>query len=263
MKKLINDKGWDGDWYLRLFTDSGKVVGSKSCKEGKIFLNTQAWAILSRVAPELRAKRIMREVQEKLETPFGPALFAPAYTKYDPEIGRICAFAPGTKENAAIFSHAAAFMLVALAMQKRGKETHELFSKISPLNPNKSVNVYETEPYVYSEYCYGPDNAHFGRGAFNWNTGTASWMYMAATQWMLGVRPTVEGLLIDPCVPAAWESFSMHRSFRGAVYKIHFKNPNRKESGVKEIRINGKKIEGNILPILPAGKEYDVEVILG
>lgn len=263
MKREINAKGWDGDWYLSIFTDDGRAIGSHRSHEGKIYLNTQSWAILSGIAPELRAARCLKSVEKYLETSIGPALFAPAYQSYDPGLGRISAFAPGTKENAAVFSHAAAFLIVAYAMRKQGRKAYELFSKIAPYNPEKTVERYQTEPYVYAEYCYGPSNPKFGLGAFNWNTGTAAWMFMAATQWMIGVQPEFDGLKIDPVVPAHWKEFSIVRPFRGAIYKIHFKNPKGVESGVKQIFVNGEKISGNIVPVLPAGKEHVVEVEMG
>ena len=263
MAKAINEQAWDGEWYVAIFTDQGKKVGSRECKEGKIYLNSQSWAILGGVAPELRAARCLKSVEKELDTEFGPALFAPAYQAYDPELGRISAFAPGTKENAAVFSHACAFLIVAYAMQKQGNKAYELFTKIAPYNPSKTLDRYQTEPYVYAEYCYGPSSPLFGLGAFTWNTGTTPWMYLAATHWILGVRPTFEGLLIDPCVPSQWEEFSMERPFRGAIYKIHFKNSTHVQQGVKEIRVDGKVISGKVVPAMPAGRIYEIEVILG
>jgi len=263
MAKAINEQAWDGDWYVAIFTDQGKKVGSRECKEGKIYLNSQSWAILGGVAPELRAARCLKSVEKELDTEFGPALFAPAYQAYDPQLGRISAFAPGTKENAAVFFHACAVLIVAYAMQKQGNKAYELFTKIAPYNPSKTLDRYQTEPYVYAEYCYGPSSPLFGLGAFTWNTGTTPWMYLAATHWILGVRPTFEGLLIDPCVPSQWEEFSMERPFRGAIYKIHFKNSTHVQQGVKEIRVDGKVISGKVVPAMPAGRIYEIEVILG
>ncbi|HBQ20486.1 MAG: hypothetical protein A2Z91_07575 [Deltaproteobacteria bacterium GWA2_38_16] len=263
MKKIINDVGWDGDWYRCVFTDSQKILGSKTGEANRVYLNTQSWAILSKVAPELRAEKCFRAIEEHLETEMGPAMFSPYYTQYDPQIGRMTAFAPGTKENAAIFSHACAFLIVSYAMSKKGKKAYELFTKIAPYNPAKTVERYQTEPYVYAEYCYGPGNAQFGMGAFNWNTGTAAWMFIAATQWMVGVRPVFEGLMIDPCVPSHWKTFSIERAFRGALYKIHIENPEGVESGVKEVTVDGKRIEGNVIPQMPAGKVYEVHVLMG
>ncbi|MEK7790328.1 MAG: hypothetical protein AAB309_01720 [Deltaproteobacteria bacterium] len=263
MKREINAKGWDGDWYISIFTDDGRAIGSHRCHEGKIYLNTQSWAILSQVAPELRAARCLKSVEKYLETPIGPALFSPAYQKYDPGLGRISAFAPGTKENAAVFSHAAAFLIVAYAMRKEGEKAYELFSKIAPYNPVKTAERYQTEPYVYAEYCYGPSNRQFGLGAFSWNTGTTPWMFMAATQWIIGVHPTFDGLKIDPVVPGSWKEFSITRPFRGAIYKVHFKNPKGVQSGVKQIVVNGEKISGNTILVLAAGKEHLVEVEMG
>ncbi len=263
MNKILNTVAWDGDWYRAIFTDSGKILGSKDCTEGKIFLNSQSWSILSEVAPSLRAQKCLNSVEKHLETEFGPALFSPFYTQYDPEIGRITSFAPGTKENAAIFSHACAFMVVALAMMKQGNKAHQLFSKIAPYNPAKTLATYQTEPYVYAEYVYGPGNAQFGLGAFTWNTGTAPWMYLAAIHWIIGVRPTFDGLLIDPVVPNHWKQFSIERVFRGATYQITFENPKGVQSGVKEIVVDGKKIEGNVVPVLPTGKVHHVKVVMG
>ena len=263
MSDLVLKKAWDGEWFISLFTDEGKVVGSHKNEEGKIYLNPQSWAILSGVAGDLHQKKLLASVEKFLETDFGPALFAPQYTKYDPKIGRITAFAPGTKENAAIFSHACAFMIVAYAQAHLGEKAFELFKKITPLNGAKKTNIYKAEPYVYAEYCHGLGNQEFGEGAFTWNTGTAAWMFMAAHQWILGVRPTYEGLLIDPVIPKGWREFYIEREFRGSLYKIKVSNPNGVEHGVKEVRVNGKKIKDNLILPSQAHQTYDVEVVMG
>ncbi|MBI2609396.1 MAG: hypothetical protein HYW47_07360 [Deltaproteobacteria bacterium] len=260
--KILNDKAWDGDWYISLFTDEGKIIGSHKNKEGKIYLNPQSWAILADVCDEWRQKKLLTAVEKNLETEFGPYLFSPSYKKYDPTIGRITAFAPGTKENAAIFSHACAFMIVAYAKAGLGNKAYELFKKITPFNPEKTLDIYKTEPYVYPEYVLGHDNREMGEGAFTWNTGTAAWMFMAAHQWILGIKPTYEGLMMDPVIPKNWKEFKVKRIFRGSVYHIHVKNPHGLEKGKPHITLNGKKLKGNIVPTPKQKKVFRVEVVL-
>ncbi|MBI4041528.1 MAG: hypothetical protein HY390_06655 [Deltaproteobacteria bacterium] len=259
----INRHAWDGDWYLSLFTDHGSTVGSRKNKEGKIYLNPQSWAILSEVAPQLRKHRCMKSVEAWLDTDFGPYLFSPHYTHYDPKIGRITAFAPGTKENAALFSHAIAFMIVAYAKEHLGTKAYTLFKKLTPFNPAKEIDRYKVEPYIYPEYCLGSGNAEMGEGAFTWNTGTAAWMFMAAHLWILGIRPTYQGLQVDPAIPRQWRGFSCRRMFRGCTYHIQVQNPHGLESGKVEIYVNGKKIKGNIIPVSKkANKVFQVLAVM-
>ncbi|NQT25600.1 hypothetical protein HQ585_09615 [candidate division KSB1 bacterium] len=266
LKHIINTYGWDGEWYLRLFTDSGHVIGSTSCEEGKIFLNPQSWAILSEVADEVQAEIIMKNVDKYLETEVGPAMFAPAYTKYNPEIGRISAFAPGTKENAAVFSHVSAFKILADCMRGCGNRAFETFSKTLPTNPVKVKNPdrYKVEPFVYAEYCIGPENPyHFGEGAFTWQTGTTPWMLQIATEWILGARKDFGGLLIDPCIPSTWKKCKIVRHFRGSVYRIEISNPKGVENGVATISVDGNEIDGTLIKPHSDGKEHLVKVTMG
>ncbi len=265
MSKIINEVGWDGQWYLAAFNDFGKKMGSHENKEGKVPLNSQTWALLSEIVPDDRKESILDKIDNYLDTPYGPALFAPVYTEFDETIGRVTAFAPGTKENAAVFSHACAFKIVADCVIGRGDKAVETFGKLCPMSKAKQDHdKYKVEPYVWSEYVIGPGNEHnFGEGSFTWNTGTTPWMFIAATEWILGARRDFEGLRIDPCLPKSWKKCSIKRPFRGAVYEIDIKNPKGVNKGVKEITVDGKKIDGTVIKPHGDGKVHKVSVVMG
>ncbi len=264
--EIINNAGWDGNWYLAAFNDEGYKIGSRENEEGKVPLNSQTWAILSEVAKDKeRQKKILDKIDNYLDTPYGPALFLPSYTKFNPGIGRVTAFAEGTKENAAVFSHACAFKIVADCFVKRGDKAYETFSKLMPMNPAKQDHdKYKVEPYVWAEYIIGPGSTYrFGEGAFTWNTGTSPWMFTAATEWMLGCRREFNGLLIDPCLPRKWKECFIRRPFRGAIYEVSIKNPDGVEYGVKGITVDGKKLNGQLIKPHRDGKIHRVEVVMG
>jgi cellobiose phosphorylase len=263
MAGRINKHGWDGDWYTRGFTDCGSVYGSKENKEGKIYLNSQSWAILSGVAEGERLKKVLSSVNKYLDGEHGLALFYPAYSKFDSRLGRISMFAEGTKENAAVFCHAATFMAAAFCVAGQGRKAYEAMKKIMP-NAQADYDVYKTEPYAYAEYLVGPEHPYlYGEGAFTWITGTAGWNFMSGCEYLLGVRREINGLRIDPCIPEDWKGFKVRRPYRGSVYEIEVKNPHCICRGVKEVSVDRRRIEGNLLPVFSDGKVHKVEVIMG
>ncbi|MBI4435804.1 MAG: hypothetical protein HY590_00095 [Candidatus Omnitrophica bacterium] len=265
LNQVINRVGWDGGWYLAAFNDEGYRIGSAKNEEGRVPLNSQTWAILSGVAPPDREKKILKLIDEYLDTAYGPALFLPSYTRFNPGIGRVTAFAEGTKENAAVFSHACAFKIVADCTIGRGDKAYETFTKLYPMSPAKSDHTqYTAEPYVWAEYVVGPGSrSKFGEGNFTWNTGTTPWMFIAATEWILGVRREFEGLLIDPCLPRHWKRASIRRPFRGSTYEVTLLNPEGVEKGVKQIFLDGKKWHSNLIPPHGDGKLHRVKVVMG
>ena len=262
MQRRINKFGWDGDWYTRGITDAGVVYGSKRNLEGKIYLNSQSWAILAGVAGSQRLKRVINSVNKYLDGPHGLALFYPAYTKFDSRLGRISMFSEGTKENAAVFCHAATFMAVAYCLSGLGNRAYSAIKKIMP-NAQKDYDLYKTEPYVYAEYLVGPGHPYlYGEGAFTWITGTAGWSFMAATEWLLGVQRDYNGLRMSPCIPARWKSCRVRRPFRGAVYEIEIKNPKGKQSGLTSLYCDGKKLDGNLIKPHKDGKTHRVLAVM-
>ena len=263
IKNTLNEVAWDGEWYLRAFTGSGKKVGSKENKEGKIYLNSNTWAVFSGIAEPQKGKTALDKVFEYLYTQHGLLLFAPPYTKFDPELGAISSFPAGLKENASIFCHPNSWAVIAETIIGNGDRAYKYFTTVMPIRYNDKADIRKVEPYVYCQFVAGKHHPNFGEGKNSWLTGTASWMYVAATQYILGIRPTFNGLLLDPCIPKDWSNFSVKREFRGCVYDISVENPHHISKGLQNtIYVNGEKIKGNIVPI-SAKNECKVKVVLG
>lgn len=264
MKERINSKAWDGEWYVRAFDDNGNVVGSVKNEEGQVWLNTQTWALMSGVAEGERADKCLASVKKFLATKYGIKLFHPAFSEYHPELGYVSVFPTGLKENAAIFCHTNPWAMVAEAMNGNGERAFEYYKAILPSASNDIADTHWTEPYVYSQMIAGPDHKDFGQAKNSWLTGTAAWNFVAASQYILGVRPEHDGLVVDPCIPRKWKGYTVSRIFRGARYDITVKNPEGVSKGVKQMTVDGKVIKGNMAPAPSKGKtEYKVEVILG
>ncbi len=263
MSERINTICWDGSWYTRGFTDDGMAYGVKDKRQGKIFINSQSWAILAGVAEGERLKKVLASVDKYLDGPHGLVLFYPAYSKWVQNLGRISMFSEGTKENAAVFCHASTFMIVAYCLAGCGNRAYQSMRKIMP-NCQKDYGLYKTEPYVYAEYLVGPQHPYlYGEGAFTWITGCSGWNFMAGTEWLLGIRRDFEGLRIDPCIPAKWKKFSMRRPFRDAVYEIEIENPDGVEKGVKEVYVDAELIEGNLIKPHSDKKVHNIKVVMG
>ena len=262
LKKAVNEHCWDGEWYVRAFKDDGEVIGSKINEEGKIYLNTQSWAVFGKIAPDDRANKCMVSVEKYLETDYGTVLFRPAYSRPDRSIGIITRFIRGEKENGPIFMHASAWSIIAAALLGRGNKAYDYYKKTLPRNLASNPS-FKTEPYIYPEYVAGPDSPHYGEGSHSWLTGCAAWMWRACADYILGVRTELDGLKIDPCIPSEWSSYKIKRRFRNAVYDITVNNPEGVQHGVREIRIDGDKYESNILPVYADGRIHRVDVIMG
>jgi cellobiose phosphorylase len=263
IKTHVNEIAWDGEWYIRAFDDSGNPVGSSKRKEGKIYLNAQSWAVISQIAPKERAIQCMNSAKKHLDTKYGLMLLAPAYSRYYPEIGDLTSYVPGLKENASIWSHANAWAILAECMLGRGDQAYEYYKKLAPTTKNKIADIHQTEPYVYAQTIAGKDHPNFGMARNSWLTGTASWMMKVATNWILGVRPQYNGLLIDPCIPKTWASFKVIRHFRNAIYEIQVENPNHVSKGIKNVIVDGKQLKDNLLPSFADGKKHTVLVTMG
>jgi cellobiose phosphorylase len=262
MTKIVNAKAWDGKWYKRAYNGDGKPVGSKKCKEGKIFLEPQPWAVISGVANGKRAKQTLDSVFVKLFTKYGIKLLSPAFQKYYPEYGEISTYPPGLKENASIFCHPNPWAMVAECVLGRGDRAFEYYKAILPVSQNNQAHIRKTEPYAYCQMVAGPDHPDFGEGKNSWLTGSAAWNYVAATQFILGIKPDYEGLVIDPCVPKKWKNFTVKRFFRNDTYIIKVHNPKGKSKGVKFIKVDGRRIDSKVIAPFGDGKQHIIEVVL-
>ncbi len=261
VKKSCENELWDGEWYLRGFTKSGKKIGTHQDEEGKIFLNAQTWAVLSGVADTERAEKAMNAVDEHLYSKYGLHLLTPAYSTPNDEIGYVTRVYKGIKENGSIFSHPNPWAVIAECELGRGNRAMKFYDAILPFNQNDKIEIRQSEPYSYCQFIMGKDHTAHGRARHPWLTGTAAWFYTAVTKHILGIKPTYSGLMIDPCIPSDWEEFDVIRKWRGATYNIKIKNPNNKEKGVSEIKVNGE-ISSNPIPIVSKGSEVNVEVTM-
>lgn len=259
----INGKLWDGEWYIRGTRDDGGVIGSSKNPEGKIFMNAQSWAVISGVAGNTRGPLAMQSADELLITSRGPKILSPSYTQLDQGIGLATRCVPGKKENGAIFNHVASWAILANLVLGEGNRAYNYYRKTLPVTQAQDPDVYKMEPYVYAEYVTSDDHPTFGQASHSWLTGSGVWMFRDALDYILGVRPTYYGLLIDPCIPDIWESFKVTRKFRGATYNIEVRNPKQVQKGIASVEVNGKHIEGNVLAKAAAGECVNVVVVMG
>ncbi len=258
---ILNQYGWNGKWFNRAYLDNGEVIGSHSNREGKLFINPQSWAIYSGLADAKQTKSILKNVKRHLGTEYGPVILWPAYTEYNEKIGSITGYPKGLKENGGIFCHTVPWMVIAETMAGDGDQAYEYFKNIIPSHYNSKIDAFTEAPYVYVQFITGKENKKFGRAENPWLTGSATWNFMALSQYILGIRPDYNGLMIDPCIPKKWKKFEVKRVFRGATYHISVKNPNNRSKGVKKILLNGQIISGAI-PIQNAGSENHIEVTM-
>jgi len=264
MTQAIEKAGWDGAWFVRAYDAFGKKVGSKSCKEGKIFIESQGWGVLGGIGlANGKARKALDSVKKYLATPNGIILQQPAYSTYHVELGEVTSYPPGYKENAGIFTHNNTWIQCAEAVLGNGDQAMEYYLAICPSKKEEQIETYRCEPYVYSQMTAGRDAPTPGEGKNSFLTGTAAWSLVAITQYILGVTPSPDGLVIDPCIPASWKGYKVQRKFRGKNYRIEVKNPQSVCKGVKSLLVDGKPIAGNCIPLNLGGREVQVTVELG
>jgi cellobiose phosphorylase len=256
MAAAVNQDGWDGDWFRRAYDDDGNPMGCKGAATNEIALIPQAWAVIGEVAPRERLERAMWSMHQHLNTQFGLALMDPPYNGSDPHVRGTSTYIPGLKENGGIFCHANTFAMVAAAKLGQGDLAYQYYTQVNPLL-RQDLDHYLVEPYVYSQNVAGPRHPLFGQGRNAWLTGTASWTYVAGTQWILGIRPTYRGLQIAPVLPSTWNGYSAERVFRGVRYLITVEQKG--HSGLLEMSVDGKEVFGNVIP-LPAPEVKEVRV---
>lgn len=261
VKKVCETQLWDGDWYIRGITKNLKKIGTKNDMEGKVHLESNAWAVLSGASDYERGIKAMDSVHKYLATKYGIMLNAPSYTVPDDDIGFVTRVYPGVKENGSIFSHPNPWAWAAECVLGRGDRAMEYYNSLCPYNQNDMIEIRESEPYSYCQFIMGKDHTAFGRARHPFMTGSGGWSYFSATRYMLGIRPDFDKLEINPCIPADWKQFSAVRKWRGATYNIIVLNPDAVMKGVKEIKVNGKIVPE--IKVLPEGTVNEIEVVLG
>ncbi|MCL1842908.1 MAG: glycosyl transferase [Defluviitaleaceae bacterium] len=267
MVKIVEEHGWDGNWFLRAYDAHGKKIGSKENEDGQIFIESNGFAVMAGIGiNDGRAEKALNSVAERLDSPYGIVLQQPAYKEYHLELGEISSYPPGYKENAGIFCHNNPWVTIAETRLGRGTRAFETYKKICPAYREDDSKLRRMEPYVYCQMIAGKDAPRHGEGKNSWLTGTAAWTFVSISQYILGIRPEYDGLRVEPCIPAEMKGFKVTRKFRGATYEITVDNSAGVEKGVKSITLDGTEIKGNILTAITdtsQNKVHKVTVIMG
>lgn len=262
LEASIQKCAWDGDWFIWAIGDDGTVYGTKESPEGQVYLNTQVWSVISGSATPDQAGRCMQTVKEHLATPYGLMLCAPAFVNMPVDVMRALVFNPGIKENAGIFNHTQGWGVMAECLLGHGNQAHEYYRASMPAAYNDRAEIRQCEPYVQAQTTYSTFSPRAGNTRTSWLTGAAAWAYFSATQYILGIRPELDGLRIDPCIPSTWPGFTATRRFRGRTVHIEAKNPHGVCRGVHSLTLNGEVLPGNLIPADRLGEENYVEVVL-
>ena len=256
MTETVESAGWDGEWFIRAYDAFSEPVGSHSCDDGKIYIEPQGMCVMAGIGKDDgKAEMALKSVEKHLDTKYGIVLLQPAYKEYHLNLGEVSSYPPGYKENAGIFCHNNPWVSCAEAFLGHGDRAFEIYRKICPAYLEEISDVHRTEPYVYSQMVAGIDAQNFGEGKNSWLTGCAAWTFVNASQFILGITPTLEGMRVKPCLPKEIGSFSAIRKI--GTTTLHISGKRGEEYSLKK---NGEVVEGEIIP-LNGEKDIDVEVI--
>lgn len=261
-EKALDKYAWDGKWYRRGFDDEGNPIGTATADNARLWVNTQSWNVIAGTGTNEHNTQAMDSVKEQLDTGMGLMINFPSLPD-----SMVNGLPKGYSENGGVFCQANCWAIMAEALLGHGDIAWKYYKQILPHEVIKKIGIekYHNEAYAYSSTMLGPDNEKFGWACVSQVTGTAAWMDVVSTQYLLGVRPTVKGLLIDPCIPADWKSYTVERKYRGCALTIEVINPNGVQHGVQEIILNGGKIDGALITtqMISDKKEATVKVVMG
>ena len=256
VESAVKTAGWDGEWFRRAYDAFGNPVGSSTCDEGKIFIEPQGMCVMAGIgADDGKAETALDSVREHLLGKYGVNLLAPAYTVYHKELGEITSYPPGYKENGSVFCHNNPWISIAETVIGRGDNAFDIYRRTCPAYQEESSEVRRVEPYVYAQTVAGTESFHEGAARNSWLTGTAAWSFVNISQFILGIRPTPEGLSVCPCLPEELTEYSVIRHFRGAQYYIHVR-----KTGIRSMTVDGAPAEGSVITPVEGQKDYFVQV---
>jgi cellobiose phosphorylase len=262
MEAAILRDGWDGEWFLRAYDAYSEKVGSHENEDGQIYIESQGFCVMAGIGKDNGyAQKALESVKSRLDTPYGISLLDPPYKEYHLNLGEVSSYPPSVKENGGIFCHNNPWITIAETALGHGERAWETYKKICPAYLQDISDLHRTEPYVYSQMIASKHSPRQGEAKNSWLTGTASWTLVSATQAILGIKPEFDGLRIEPCIPSSWKGFTVHRTFRSAVYEIEVIN-NGRESGVSELYLDGTRLPGNLIPSQADGKVHKVRAIM-
>ncbi|MDD5783654.1 MAG: glycosyl transferase [Prevotella sp.] len=250
MEKAVKKDGWDGEWFLRAYDFYGNKIGSNENEEGKIFIESQGWCTMAGIGlKEGLCDKAIDSVERMMDCEHGIVLNNPAYTTYHVEMGEISSYPEGYKENAGIFCHNNPWVIIGMTVAGRGNDAWEHYTKILPSYvEEKHQTLHKVEPYVNCQMVAGKDAFKPGEGKNSWLTGTAAWMWLTVSQYILGIQPDYEGLAIRPCLPSTADEYTVRRRFRNAEYTITVKNPDGRQTGISSMTVDGQPVSGNVIP---------------
>lgn len=263
-ENILNEFCWDGEWFIRAVTDEGMKLGKKGDVCAELWINTQSWAVLSESTTKERGISAMNAVMERLDCGYGlMKLYPPLQRNYPSKANELTFAQPGIGENGGVFCHASTWAIIAQCMLGNNNLAYKIYRDMLPdrIIDKFGVDCYKAEPYVYSSNIRAPMALSAGSAGVSWLSGTAAWMLIAVQQYILGLKPTMKGLKISPCIPDAWEYVSVQRVFRNCTYEIRIDNRLRKGNQVKEIRVDGKKTDSDV--VAPRKDKLKIEVIMG
>ena len=240
---------WDGEWFLWAIGADGHRYGSKQETEGQIYINTQTWAVLSGAGTFEQSKSAMAAVHERIATPYGIMLSGPPFTHTPRTVMGGVIYNHGIKENAGIFCHTQGWAVMAETLLGNGDQAYAYYRAYMPAAYNERATEREIEPFVHCQTVYAPCNRNAGKARVPWLTGATAWSMHAALEWILGIRPELAGLRIDPCIPSTWPGFTLRRRFRGMKLDIDVRNPHAKCKGISSLLVDGQLIRGNLAPL--------------
>ena len=259
----VDVHGWDGDWFRRAYDYFGQPIGSADNDEGQIFIEPQGMCVMAGIGlADGRAARALAAVRDRLATPHGIVLVQPAFSRYQPRLGEITSYPPGYKENGGIFCHTNPWLMIAEVLAGNPDAALDYYLRINPSAREAISEIHRCEPYVYAQMIAGREAPTHGEAKNSWLTGTAAWNYVAATQWLVGIRPELDGLRIDPRLQAAGADIRVTRRFRGATYRITVHGSAEPGAGLARVTrlvVDGTPIDGNLAP-LPSGGAAEIDV---
>ena len=248
LRALLNDLCWDGDRYIRGFTEAGEVIGHHSAPEANLWLNPQSWAVISGLANEKQAELAMDNVYDRLNTEYGAILMDPPYHAHAFDGALAVIYNAGVKENAGVFSQSQGWLILAEALLGHGDRAFAYFKENAPSMQNDRAEIRKIEPYCYGQFTEGKASPHAGRSHVHWLTGTASTVMVGCVEGILGMRPDLGGIKIAPSIPKEWKALEIWKDFRGKKLHIRVENPSGKETGCAKLTVNGEELPGNYVP---------------
>lgn len=260
--ELIQELCWNEDRFIRGFTEEGEVIGRRDDKEANMWLNPQSWAVISGLATEEQADKVLDMVHDRLNTEYGVILMDPPYHLNAFEGALAVIYNAGVKENAGIFSQSQGWIILAEALRGHGERAFSYFKENAPAAWNDRAEIRKLEPYCYGQFTEGKASPHFGRSHVHWLTGTASTVMVGCVEGILGMRPDFGGLRIAPSIPKEWDSFEIDKDFRNCRLHITVRNPEHAEAGFKRLTVNGVQVKENYIPAELLSAQTEIEYYL-